>query len=108
MTMELLLSPANQHDSQFLKPLTHHWRYEDNVRILAADSAFDSADLRTYCKEKNIALIAVANPRRKKMLIKLVFRIAGLSNSLSAVFLGTVVSKSAGQNFLNFISPSFS
>jgi len=70
MPITLLLSPASKHDSKLLKPMIHDWEPGINTRILAADSAFDVHQLRQFCKEKNVALIAVTNPRRNKNLIR--------------------------------------
>jgi transposase len=66
----LLLAPANIHDSNLLEPLLQEWAWQEVIRILAADAAFDVKKLRTLCKKKNIALIAVTNPRRNKKLQK--------------------------------------
>ena len=41
-----------------------------NIRIIAADSAFDVKRFYVQCKEKNLALIASPNPRRKKEVHK--------------------------------------
>lgn len=63
-------APANQHDSKIFKPVVKNLRKSKNIKIIAADSAFDVKDLRTFCKQKNIALIASPNKRRKKNVHK--------------------------------------
>ena len=70
MPIMLLLAPANVHDSELLEPMLQSWKWQEIIRILAADAAFDVKKLRAYCKEKNIALLAVTNPRRNKKLQK--------------------------------------
>ena len=60
------IAPANRHDSKLLKPIINQMRKSKQARILAADSAFDVEILRSECRAKNIALIAVPNRRRKK------------------------------------------
>ena len=62
--------PANRHDAKVFEPIITHLRKSKNVRIIAADSAFDVKKLRSICKKKNIALIATANQRRKKEKIR--------------------------------------
>jgi putative transposase len=64
--VELFLTSANVHDSQILKPMLQDWQAQERVRILTGDAAFDAEDLRSFSKEKNIALITVHNPRGKK------------------------------------------
>lgn len=60
------VASANRHDSKLLEPSLAQMRKSKNVRIIAADSAFDVARLRSKCKDKNIALLAVPNRRRRK------------------------------------------
>lgn len=60
------VAPANRHDAKLLKPIINQMRKSKQVRVLAADSAFDVKRLRSECKNKNIALIAVPNRRRRK------------------------------------------
>ena len=60
------VGPANQYDSKTFIPVVKNLRKSKKTRIIAGDSAFDVQELRAYCKEKNIALIASPNPRRKK------------------------------------------
>lgn len=60
------VAAANTHDSKLLEPLLHQFKKKKKVRILAADSAFDVKRLYKKSKEKNIALIATPNRRRKK------------------------------------------
>ena len=62
----LHVGPANIHDSKLLEPVIRQMNKSKNIRILAADSAFDAKKLYSLCKEKNIALVASINPRRKK------------------------------------------
>ncbi len=66
----LLLAPANVYDLNLLEPMLQDWEWEEIIRILAADAAFDAKKLRAICKAKNIALMAVTNPRRNKKLQK--------------------------------------
>lgn len=60
------IAPANYHDSKLLNPILDKMRKSKNVRIIAADSAFDADKLRCLCKQKNIALLASTNTRRNK------------------------------------------
>ena len=60
------IAPANRHDSQLLKPTINAMRKSKKVRVLVADSAFDVKQLRSFCKDKNIALIASHHQRRAR------------------------------------------
>ncbi len=60
------IAPANTHDSKLFEPILAQVKRKRKVRIIAADSAFDVRRLYIKCKEKNIALIATPNPRRRK------------------------------------------
>ena len=60
------VAPANTHDSKLFEPIFSQIKKSKKVRIIAADSAFDVKRLYIKCKEKNIALIATPNPRRRK------------------------------------------
>ena len=60
------VAPANRHDAKLLESVTNQMRKSKQMRILAADSAFDVERLRSICKVKNIALVAVPNRRRRK------------------------------------------
>ena len=60
------VAPANTHDSKLFEPILAQIKKKKKARIMAADSAFDVRRLYVKCKEKNIALIATPNPRRKK------------------------------------------
>jgi len=60
------IAPANKGDAKLYKPLVGKMRKSKKVRIMAGDSAFDVAELRSYSKEKNIALITSPNRRRGK------------------------------------------
>jgi transposase len=64
------VASANTHDSKLLEPILAQIKKKKKVRIIAADSAFDVKLLYKKCKEKNIALIATPNPRRKKDIHK--------------------------------------
>jgi len=64
------LTSANVHDSKLMAPIVNKMRKSKNIRILAADSAFDVAYLRSICKKKNLALIASPNRRRKNNVHK--------------------------------------
>jgi len=60
------IAPANVHDSKLFIPVLSHLKKSKNLRIVAADSAFDAQYLYSYCQTKNLALIATPNKRRKK------------------------------------------
>jgi putative transposase len=60
------MSAANVHDSKLFEPIIDKMQDADEIRIVAADAAFDVKKLYSFCKKKNIALIASPNPRRKK------------------------------------------
>ena len=64
------VAPANTHDSKLFEPILAQIKKKKKVRIMAADSAFDVKRLYAKCKEKNIALIATPNQRRKKNVHK--------------------------------------
>lgn len=64
------IAPANRHDSMLITPVVSKLRKSKNIKILAADSAFDVKKLYSFCTRKNIALIASTNPRRKKNVHK--------------------------------------
>ena len=70
MFTEPNVSPANRHDSKLLNPVIDMMRKSKQIRIIAADSAFDVKKLYALCKEKNIALVASPNKRRKKEIHK--------------------------------------
>jgi len=55
---------ANVHDSKLFEPVISKLHRSKNTRIIAADSAFDVKKLYSFCKDKNIALVASINPRR--------------------------------------------
>ena len=57
------VAAANTHDSKLLQPIIDQLDVSERLMVLAADSAFDTQELRNFCKEKNIALIASKNPR---------------------------------------------
>lgn len=63
-------APANTHDSKLLSPIVSEMRKSKNIRIITADSAFDVKKLYSLCKQKNIALVASINPRRRKNIHK--------------------------------------
>ncbi len=62
----VIVGAANTHDSKFFEPILNQLRKSKNIRIIATDSAFDVARFYLACKDKNIALLASTNPRRKK------------------------------------------
>ena len=66
------ISPANTHDARLLEPTIEKMRSSKNLRIIAADSAFDVKRLYKSCKEKNIVLIASPHSRRRKNVHKFV------------------------------------
>ena len=64
------VAPANRHDSKLLMPIINNLYKSKNIRIIAADSAFDVKNLKSSCKDKNLALMPSNNPRRKKNVHK--------------------------------------
>jgi len=60
------VAPANIHDSKLFTPIISRIKTLKYIQIIAADSAFDVKRFYSDCKEKNIALVASPNPRRKK------------------------------------------
>jgi putative transposase len=60
------VAAANIHDSKLYEPMLHQFEKSKTILIMAADSAFDARRLYKKSKEKNIALIASPNKRRKK------------------------------------------
>ena len=60
------IAPANKHDSRIIEPTMKPMRKSKNLRILAADGAFDVKRIYENCKQKNIVLLASPNPRRKR------------------------------------------
>lgn len=62
----LHVTSANTHDSKLLEPILNQLPSSENIRIIAADSAFDVKKLYQFCTAKNMALIASINPRRNK------------------------------------------
>ena len=60
------IAAANNHDSKLFEPVVSKLKKSKNSRIIAADSAFDAKRLYSFCTQKNIALVASINPRRKK------------------------------------------
>jgi putative transposase len=61
--------PANRHDSKTLLPVINRMHNKD-IKILAADSAFDTKNLRKVCLKNNIILLASTNSRRNKNVKK--------------------------------------
>ena len=59
---------AHTHDSKFYKALLLKLKKLPlpELNIMAADAAYDSADLRKDSKENGFILLAATNPRRKK------------------------------------------
>jgi transposase len=64
------IAAANRHDSKLFSSIIRNLGTSKKIRILAADSAFDVKRFYKECKEKNIALIASPNPRRRKNVHK--------------------------------------
>ncbi len=64
---------------------------------MATDSAFDIKKLYSRCKNKNIALVASPNQRRKNGFTNSMFPIDGFWNNHSEYYYGFVESKFAGQ-----------
>jgi len=60
--------PANIHDSKSFIPILKSLKPSKEVRIIAADSAFDTKKLYKAAAAKNFALIACVNPRRNKTI----------------------------------------
>ena len=60
------VAPANVHDSKiFNDTFNLNFCTTTHVKILAADSAYDSKKIKNLCKEKNFILLAAENKRRK-------------------------------------------
>ena len=66
--MALNVAPSNTHDSKLLTGLIDKFQKKKSkqLKVLAADSAFDVKKLFDYCKQKNIILFASTNVRRTK------------------------------------------
>jgi len=64
--MAVFVTAANVHDSKLLEPIVQQLVQSNDIRIIAADSAFDAKNLYTLCTNKNIALVTSTNRRRKK------------------------------------------
>jgi len=65
---------ANTHDSQFLKETFNLLKSTvslNETTIIAADSAYDSKELRAFLRSQNCILLAAENKRRKKVMHKL-------------------------------------
>lgn len=92
------VAPANRHDAKLLKSITNQMRKSKQIRILAADSAFDVEKLRSEYKAKNIALVAVPNGGRRKDIhvFQVLHRGGKLSKPLE-FYLGIEDLKPAGQ-----------
>jgi len=63
--LAVIVGPSNKHDSKFLAPTLNELRMK-NFDVIAADSAFDSNELRELCIKNKIILKAATNKRRKK------------------------------------------
>ena len=73
-----------------------------NIRIIAADSAFDVKRFYVQCKEKKFSLESLLQIQdEKKKFTNLVFRIGGSLNKLLEYYLGFVESKYVGQKLSN-------
>ena len=69
--MYVTIASANTSDSKMYKPTVGQLKKSKRLRIIAADAAFDVNDLYCWSRDKkNLALIAVPNPRRKKNVHK--------------------------------------
>lgn len=66
--LALAVGPANRHDSIFVKEtLDDMAKLEtNNLKILAADSAYDAKKLRNLAKERGFVLYSSTNKRRNK------------------------------------------
>lgn len=66
--LTFILGASNTHDSKFFFPTLEKLRLSTTkkVRIIAADSAYDSKHLRDGAKHKNYLLLAATNRRRNK------------------------------------------
>jgi len=64
------VAPSNVHDSKLLKPALRALglRATNPSLLLTADSAFDARELRKFCIERGIILIATKNTRRGKSI----------------------------------------
>jgi transposase len=60
------IAPAHVHDSKLLANVIAQLPPSKNLRIIAADSAFDAKKLRSLCKSHNLILLACKNRRRNK------------------------------------------
>jgi len=64
---------SNIHDSKLLTNAVEKLDLEKSAhyRILAADSAFDAKELRSFCKQQGIILVAATNVRRRTNIEKI-------------------------------------
>ena len=61
----VIVAPAHRHDSQLLQPHFEHLRrFLSTPKVMGADSAWDSAQLRREAAKINLALFAASNVRR--------------------------------------------
>jgi putative transposase len=66
--LAIKVGPANRHDSQFFDQTLSRLQYNaDELKIIAADSAYDSKNIRENAKKNKFILLASTNPRRRKM-----------------------------------------
>lgn len=66
------VAPTNTHDSLLPDSIVSNMRKSKQIRIIAADSAFDVKRLHSLCKEKNIALWHLQMLKEKRMCINLI------------------------------------
>jgi putative transposase len=70
----ITVGAANVHDSKFFEQTLHESDFYDEhkLKIMAADSAYDSKKIKKTCMESNFILLASTNKRRDKK--KIVFK----------------------------------
>jgi transposase len=69
--MAISVGPANEHDSKhFAQALAQFRLYDPNqLKIIAADSAYDSRKIRDLCRKNNFILLAATNKRNTKKFV---------------------------------------
>lgn len=67
----IVVGPGNRHDSYYFENAFSQLPQAKSLQILAADSAYDDTKIYTRCWQKNFALHAATNPRRRKNIRKI-------------------------------------
>jgi transposase len=72
--LALSAGPANRHDSVFFKETMNNLGLfkTDNMKIIAADSAYDAKKLKEFARDHGFVLYAATNKRRNKNIQSLV------------------------------------